>query len=61
MGRQTMRSFFSRFNHAETGAVTVDWVVLSAAVIGIAVAAVTGMRNGTVGLADNVSSYMASQ
>ena len=33
-----MTNFFKRFAQDESGAVTVDWVVLTAAVVGLAIA-----------------------
>ena len=45
----------------ESGAVTVDWVVLTAAVVGLGIAVLTSVGGGTVTLADKVSSHMAAQ
>ena len=36
-----------KFHEAEDGAVTVDWVVLTAAVVGLGVAALTLVKSGT--------------
>lgn len=38
----------------ESGAVTVDWVVLTAAVVGLGVAAVASARNGVTTLTTNI-------
>lgn len=38
---------FLNFLKSEDGAVTVDWVVLTAAVVGLAVAAYTTINNGS--------------
>ncbi len=38
----------------ESGAVTVDWVVLTAAVVGLATAAVMSARSGVTTLADRI-------
>ncbi|MFV8559533.1 hypothetical protein ACNQ62_15795 [Sulfitobacter sp. SBS6] len=43
-----------KFWQSPSGAVTVDWVVLSAAVVSLAVLIVVSMTTGTVDLADKV-------
>ncbi len=48
--------FFSR----EDGAVTVDWVVLTAACVGLLAAGWGNLRDGTTDLADGTESYMSS-
>lgn len=45
----------------ESGAVTVDWVVLTAAIVGLGIAVMTSVGGGTVTLSDKVSSHMAAQ
>lgn len=42
-----MISLFSRFIRAESGAVTVDWVVLTAAITGLGLGSATLVRTGT--------------
>ncbi|MDF1856221.1 hypothetical protein [Pseudooceanicola sp.] len=42
----------------ETGAVTVDWVVLCALVVALTVLALQMMTTGTTGLTDSTASYM---
>ncbi|MBT8456706.1 MAG: hypothetical protein HKO95_01860 [Rhodobacteraceae bacterium] len=44
-----------RFNDEEDGAVTVDWVVLTAAIVGLGVAVITSVRNGVTSLGANIS------
>ncbi|GGO58842.1 hypothetical protein SAMN05444398_10888 [Roseovarius pacificus] len=44
----------------EDGAVTVDWVVLTTAVVGIGVAAVFTLMTANQGLGDNIGSAMSS-
>ncbi|MBT8456707.1 MAG: hypothetical protein HKO95_01865 [Rhodobacteraceae bacterium] len=44
-----------RFNDEEDGAVTVDWVVLTAAIVGLGVAVITSVRNGVTNLGENIS------
>ena len=52
---------FDTFLKDEAGAVTVDWVVLTAAIVGLGIAVMTSVGGGTVALSDKVSSHMASQ
>jgi len=52
---------FNAFLKDESGAVTVDWVVLTAAIVGLGLAVLTSVSGGTTALADKVSSYMADQ
>ena len=44
----------------EDGAVTVDWVVLTAAVVGIGAAALTLVRTNTGSLTTKIGNYLAS-
>ena len=48
------------FFKTEDGAVTVDWVVLCAGIVALAVIIFTSMQDGTLELADSVASYMNS-
>ena len=41
-----MIKFIKNFRKDEDGAVTVDWVVLTAAVVGLGIAAVSTVRDG---------------
>jgi len=52
---------FNAFLNDESGAVTVDWVVLTAAIVGLGIAVLTSVGNGTTSLADKVSSHMATR
>ena len=49
------------FKRDEDGAVTVDWVVLTAAIVGLGIAVLTSVSGGTTGLADKISSNLAGQ
>ena len=49
-----------RFFASEDGAVTVDWVVLTAAVVGLAVGIVSVLANSTEDVGDGVESYMTN-
>lgn len=56
-----MLKFIKNFRNDEDGAVTVDWVVLTAAVVGLSAAAYTAIEGGASGMAANVQTYMADQ
>lgn len=49
------------FARDEDGAVTVDWVVLTAAIVGLGIAVLTSVSGGTTSLADKISSNLANQ
>lgn len=51
-----MIDFIKNFHNDEDGAVTVDWVVLTAAVVGLGVAAVASVQGGVSGLASSIKS-----
>ena len=51
-----MREFFAD----EDGAITVDWVVLTAAIIGLALIVVIAIATSTTNLADVISADIAS-
>ena len=53
-----MRYLLSHFISQEAGAVTVDWVVLTAAVIALGVAAAAAVTTGTTELSDSIWAYM---
>lgn len=55
-----MMKRIAEFVRKEDGAVTVDWVVLTAAVVALGVAAGVAMTNGTTNLSENIWSYMDS-
>jgi len=52
-----MLSKLIKFWRSPSGAVTVDWVVLCAAVVSLAVLIVVSMTTGTVDLADRVMTH----
>ena len=56
-----MMNFFKNFRKSEAGAVTVDWVVLTAAVVGLAVAAYTSIETGASNLTDQTNTFMGKQ
>ena len=49
------------FKRDEDGAVTVDWVVLTAAIVGLGIAVLISVSGGTTSLANKFSSNLASQ
>lgn len=44
-----------RFKKDEDGAVTVDWVVLTAAIVGLGVAVIASVRTATTDLGERIS------
>jgi Flp pilus assembly pilin Flp len=54
----TMMNFIKNFRKDEDGAVTVDWVVLTAAVVGLAVAAYSSIETGATGLTANTGTFL---
>lgn len=55
-----MLKFIKKFRTEEDGAVTVDWVVLTASVVGLAVGGVAMIKNGVDGLAGNIGTELSS-
>jgi len=55
-----MKKFAKAFMDAEDGAVTVDWVVLTAAVVALGGAAYTGIQSGATTLTSNTSTTLSS-
>jgi len=51
-----MQSFFQQ----ESGAVTVDWTVLAAAIVGLGVATVAAVRTGVVSLGTDIDASLSS-
>lgn len=54
-----MNDFLKSFATDESGAVTVDWVVLSALVVTLLAAGYGMMQSSTTGLAGNIATYMS--
>ncbi|MBL4873575.1 MAG: hypothetical protein JKY41_09320 [Rhodobacteraceae bacterium] len=54
---------FTKFANDESGAVTVDWVVLTAAIVGIAIAVISlisgGIQDASNGINDELSTASA--
>lgn len=57
-----MMKFFKikKFHDEEDGAVTVDWVVLTAAVVGLGAAALALVRTNTKTLVDKIGNYLST-
>ncbi len=53
-----MINFIKNFRADEDGAVTVDWVVLTAAVVGLGIAGVAAVKGGVDSLAGKIESGM---
>jgi Flp pilus assembly pilin Flp len=43
----------------ESGAVTVDWVVLTAAIVGLGIAVIASVRTGTTDLATDIENSLS--
>ena len=56
-----MFNFIKTFRADEDGAVTVDWVVLTAAIVGLGIAVIQVVGNGTVALGAKISSQLEAQ
>ena len=48
------------FRRDEDGAVTVDWVVLTAAIVGLGVAVLLAITNASTSLADRISTEIVN-
>ena len=53
-------AYVRRFRQDQSGAVTVDWVVLTAAVVGLAIAAMGAIRGGTGALTSKINSHLSN-
>ena len=49
---------FVRLRDDESGAVTVDWVVLTAAVVGLGLTVIAILRDGPADVADKVADFV---
>ncbi|WP_380057094.1 hypothetical protein ACFE33_03750 [Falsihalocynthiibacter sp. SS001] len=55
-----MTNLIKNFVSNESGAVTVDWVVLTAAIVGLGVAVLASVSGGVKSLAGKISSEVSS-
>lgn len=53
--------FARKIRTEEDGAVTVDWVVLTAAVVGLGALALSFIRGGTEELAEGIGGFMSKE
>ncbi len=56
-----MRSNFNRFVADENGAVTVDWVVLTGAIVGLGIAVITTVSGGALDHANGLGSNLEAK
>ncbi|WP_428928174.1 hypothetical protein [Marinibacterium sp. SX1] len=56
-----MIKFIKSFRKDEDGAVTVDWVVLTAAVVALAGAAYTSIESGASTLSENTETFIENE
>ena len=54
-------NMLKKFRKDEAGAVTVDWVVLTAAIVGLGIVVMTTVGGGIKTLASNVSTAVSSE
>ncbi|MEO0659752.1 MAG: hypothetical protein AAFY74_20095 [Pseudomonadota bacterium] len=55
-----MKQYIAKFSSDEAGAVTVDWVVLSAAVVGLAATIFSSILSGSTSLAVLIQNFLAA-
>jgi len=56
-----IKNFRDNFRADEDGAITVDWVVLTALVVGLGIAVLTTIGNGTTVLSERISAQLEAQ
>jgi len=55
-----MLNFIKNFRADEDGAVTVDWVVLTAAIVGLGLAVMVSVRGGATDLAGDIGTNLTA-
>lgn len=60
IGVKTMMNFIKNFRADEDGAVTVDWVVLTAAIVGLGIVAITAVNGGIQSLGQQVAADLTA-
>ena len=53
-------AIIENFRNDESGAVTVDWVVLTAAIVGLGIAVVASVRSGTETVATGIQENLGT-
>ncbi len=48
------------FKNDESGAVTVDWVVLTAAIVGLGIAVIAAVRTGVLNLGNDIQASLSN-
>lgn len=56
-----MRVQYAQFLKSEEGAVTVDWVVLTAAVVGLGIAVITSVADGALDHSAGIGAHLTNQ
>ena len=56
-----MKRHFKQFLRREEGAVTVDWVVLTAAIVGLGLAVISTVADGALNHSSSLGTYLTSQ
>ncbi|WP_420005438.1 Flp family type IVb pilin [Arenibacterium sp. LLYu02] len=56
-----MTKLFKNFRNDESGAVTVDWVVLCAAVVLLAGAVITNLNTGVEAMSTNTATFLSDK
>ena len=56
-----LMNFFKAFSKDESGAVTVDWVVLTAAIVGLGMVVMVTVGGGITGLGDSIVTDLGSR
>ena len=56
-----LQNLFKAFKKDESGAVTVDWVVLTAAIVGLGMVVMTTVGGGITGLGDAIVTDLGSR
>ncbi|MGR3292151.1 MAG: hypothetical protein ACU0C9_13285 [Paracoccaceae bacterium] len=54
-----MKTCIAKFYADDAGAVTVDWVVITAAIVGLGIAVMTSVSGGATDLADDIEHELA--
>ncbi len=57
----TLSKLIQNFSRDEDGAVTVDWVVLTAAIVGLGIAVLTTVGGATDDYGQTIGSHLSSQ
>ena len=56
-----LQNLFKKFFNDESGAVTVDWVVLTAAIVGLGMVVMTTVGGGVAALGDDIADDISTR